>query len=125
MPNFVHEEDHVRVWLLETGLPSPFNIRGRLPLRNRLPCKLLKFLGPHGRIGQGYITGIFGKEYTVAHSGTQIPSLSKEYISPTIKTRKSFALKSTLCPVLNTIKCKTNLKVRFKLGTKGAKSHRK
>ena len=36
---------------------------------------LVKFLGPCGWIGQGYITGIFGREYWVAHSGTQISSL--------------------------------------------------
>ena len=68
------------------------------------PGDLVNFLGPRGRIGQGYITGIYGKEYRVAHSGTRISSLSKEYISPTIKKRKSFALKSALCPVLNTQK---------------------
>ena len=98
------------------GVPS--TLGGNFPYK---PGDLIHFLGPRGQIGQGYITGIFGREYRVAHSGTQISSISKVYISPTFKTRKSFALKSALCPVLNTIKCKTNLKVRFKLGTKRAK----
>ena len=39
----------------------------------------VNLLGPCGRIGQGYITGIFGKEYRVAHSGTRFSSVSKEY----------------------------------------------
>ena len=101
---------------------APSTLGGDFPYE---PGGLVNFLGPCARIGQGYITGIFGKEYRVAHSCTQISSLSKEYISPTFKTRKSFALKSALCPVLKEIKFKTNLKVRFKLGTKGGKSHRK
>ena len=95
------------------GITAPLNIRGWLPLRTRWPCSFLRPMW----VGQGYITGIFGREYRVAHSGTQISSVSKEYISPTIKTQKSFALKSALCPVLNTIKSKSDLKVRFKLGT--------
>ena len=44
--------------------------------------QVIHFLGPRGQVGQGYITGIFGKEYRVAHSGTRILSVSKEYISP-------------------------------------------
>ena len=86
------------------------------------PGDLVHFLGPHGQIGQGYITGIFGKEYRVAHSCTRVSTVSNEYISPTIKMCKSYALKSALCPVLNTIKCRSDLKVRFKLGTKRANS---
>ena len=90
---------------------APSTLGGDFPYE---PGDLVNFLGPRGRIGQGYITGIFGKEFRVAHSGTRILSLSKEYISPTFKTRNSFALKSALCPVLNTIKSKSGLKVRFK-----------
>ena len=99
---------------------APSTLGGAFPYE---PGDFVNFLGPRGRIGQGY--RYFGKEYRVAHSGTQISSLSKEYISPTTRTRISFALKSALCPILNTIKCKTNLKVRFKLRTKRAKSHHK
>ena len=72
------------------------------------PGDLVHFLGPHGRIGQGYILSNSGKDYHVARSGTQISSLSKDYISPTLSTRKSFALKAALCPMLNTIKCRDN-----------------
>ena len=89
------------------------------------PGDLVHFLGSRGRIGQGYILSNSSKEYLVAHSGTRISSLSKDCISPTLRTRKSFALKAALCPMLNTIKCRDNLKVRFKLGTKRAKSHKK
>ena len=81
------------------------------------------FLGPRGRIGQGYILSNSGKNYHVANSGTRISSLSKGYISP--RTRKSFALRGALCPMLNTIECRDNLKVRFKIGTKRAKSHKR
>ena len=88
------------------------------------PRDLVHFLGPCGHIGQGYILSKSGKDYRVAHSGTRISSLSKDYISPTLRTRKSFSLKAALCPKLNTIKCRNNLKVRFQLGTKRAKSHK-
>ena len=63
------------------------------------PGDLVHFIGPCGRVGQGYITSISGREYRVAHNGTRNSSVSKEDISPTIKTRKLFALKSALCPV--------------------------
>ena len=46
---------------------APSTLGGDFPYE---PGDLVNFLGPHGRIGQGYITGIFGKEYRVAHSGT-------------------------------------------------------
>ena len=71
-----------------------------------------------------YILSKSGRDYRVAHSGTQISSLSKEYMSPTLITRKSFSRKAALCPQLNTIKCRDNLRVRFQLGTKRAKSHK-
>ena len=54
------------------------------------PWDQVHFLGPRGRIGQGYILSKSGRDYRVAHSGTQISSLSKEYIYPTLRTRKSF-----------------------------------
>ena len=46
---------------------APSTLGGDFPYK---PGDLVNFLGPRGRIGQGYITGIFGKEYRVAHSGT-------------------------------------------------------
>ena len=66
------------------------------------PGDAVHFLGSRGRIGQGYITGIFGREYRVAHSGTRASTVSSEYISSTNKTRKSHVLRSTLSPLLNT-----------------------
>ena len=59
---------------------APSTLRGNFPYE---PGDLVNFLG--FRIGQGYITGIFGKEYRVAHSSTRISSLSKEYISPRLE----------------------------------------
>ena len=38
--------------------------------------------------------------------------------SGSVRTRKYFTLKAAFCPMLNKIKCRDNLKVRFKLGTK-------
>ena len=84
---------------------APSTLGGDFPYE---PGDLVHFLGPRGRIGQRYIISISGKEYCVAHSDTRISSLSKEYISPNVRTRKSFALKAALCPVLNTIRCRTN-----------------
>ena len=94
------------------GGPHPITLGDDFPYE---PGDLVHFLGPRGCIGQGYILSKSGKDYCVAHSGTQISSSSKDYISP---TRKSFSLKAALCPMLNTIKCRDNLKFRFQLGTK-------
>ena len=105
-----------------SGKGGPITLGDNFPYE---PGDLVHFLGPRGCIGQGCILSKSGKEYRVAHSGTRISSLSKEYISPTLRTRKSFSLKAALCPKLNTIKCRDNLKVRFKLRTKRAKSHKK
>ena len=55
---------------------APSTLGGDFPYE---PGGLVNFLGPCARIGQGYITGIFGKEYRVAHSGTRFSSVSKEY----------------------------------------------
>ena len=75
------------------------------------PGDQVHFLGPRGRIGQGYILSKLGRNYRVAHSGTRI-------LSPTLRTRKTYSRKAALCPQLNTIKCRDNLRVRFQLGTK-------
>ena len=80
----------------ERGVPIPLG--DDFPYE---PGDLVHFLGPHGRIGQGYILIKSGKDYRVAHSGTRISLLSKEYISPTLRTRKSFSLRAALCPKLN------------------------
>ena len=82
------------------------------------PGYFVHFLAPRGRIGLGYITGIFGEEYKVVHIGTRASKVSSEYISPTSRTRKSHALRSALSPLLTTIKCRSKLRVTFKLGTK-------
>ena len=58
------------------------------------PGDQVHFLGPRGRIGQGYILSKSGRDYRVAHSGTRISSLSKEYMSPTLKTRKTYSRKA-------------------------------
>ena len=58
------------------------------------------FIGPCDRIGQGHILSNSGKNYHVAHSGMRISSLSKDYISPTLRTRKIFCIKG--CPLFCT-----------------------
>ena len=47
---------------------APSTLGGDFPYK---PDDLVNFLGPHGRVGQGYITGILGRVYRVAHSSTQ------------------------------------------------------
>ena len=42
----------------------------KVTVQSSLQGDVIHFLGPHDRIGKGYITGIFGKEYMVVHSGT-------------------------------------------------------
>ena len=93
---------------------APITLGNKFPYE---PGDLVHFLGPRGRIGKGYILSKSGKDYRVAHSGTRISSLSKDYISPTLRTRKYFSLKAALCLMLNTIKCRDNLRVRFKIRT--------
>ena len=44
----------------------------------------------------GSITGIFGKEYRVVHSGTRASTVSNKYMSPTNRTQKLHALRSAL-----------------------------
>ena len=86
------------------------------------PGDFVDFLGPRGRIGLGSITGIFGKEIRVVHSGTRATTVSSEYMSPTNRTQKSRTFRSALSQLLTTIKCRSKLEVTFKLGTKIYKS---
>ena len=100
----------------ERGAPIPLGVD--FPYE---PGNQVHFLGPRGRIGQGRILSKSGRDYRVAHSGTQISSLIKKYMSPTLKTRKSHSERAALCPQINTIMCRDNLRVRFQLGTKRSK----
>ena len=86
------------------------------------PGDQVHILGPWGHIGHGRILSKSGDDYRIAHSGMRILSSIKKCMSPTLNTRKSYSERAVLCPQLNTIVCRENLRVRFHLGTKQAKS---
>ena len=101
----------------ERGAPIPMGVD--FPYE---PGDQVHFLGPRGRIDHGRILSKSGDDYRIAHSGTRISSSIKKCMSPTLNTRNSYSRRAALCPQLNTIACRENLKVRFQLGTKRAKS---
>ena len=101
----------------ERGAPIPMGVD--FPYE---PGDQVHFLGPRGRIGHGRILSKSGDDYRIGHSGTRISSSIKKCMSPTLYTRNLHSRRAALCPQLNTIVCRENLKVRFQLGTKRAKS---